>query len=253
MFKQAIVRKPAKSFQEGITSSNLGKPDYDKAVFQHSSYIKALKKCGLKIIQLDANDSYPDSTFVEDTAVVNEEVAIIANLGVISRKGEEIEIKGVLERFYNNIACIKNSGTLEGGDILRVDNKYYIGVSKRTNKEGVRQLIEILESYSYSCVTVPLSNVLHLKTGVSYIGDNNLIVSGEFINNPIFKEYNLIEVTKDESYAANSIRINNYVLIPKGFKKLKKSILNHGYDILEIDISEFRKMDGGLSCLSIRF
>ncbi len=253
MFKQAIVRKPAKNFQKGITSSNLGKPDYDKAVFQHLSYMIALKKCGLKIIQLDANDSYPDSTFVEDTAVVNEEVAIIANLGVISRKGEEIEIKGVLGRFYDNIACITNPGTLEGGDILRVDNKYYIGVSKRTNKEGVRQLIEILEHYSYSCVTVPLSNILHLKTGVSYIGDNNLIVSGEFINNPIFKEYNLIEVTKDESYAANSIRINNYVLIPKGFKKLKKSILNYGYDILEIDISEFRKMDGGLSCLSIRF
>ena len=253
MFKHAIVRKPAKTFQEGITYSNLGKPDYNKAVIQHSNYIEALKECGLKIILLDADDRFPDSTFVEDTAVVNKNLAIITNLGVSSRRGEELEIKTVLEKFYDDIEFIKTPGTLEGGDILKIDNQYYIGLSKRTNKEGAKQLTKILERYGYSCLTVQLVNVLHLKTGVAYIGDNNLIVTGEFISNPIFNEFNIIKVDKDESYAVNCIRVNNYILIAKGFKKLTNSISNLGYKVFEIDMSEFRKMDGGLSCLSIRF
>ena len=253
MFKHAIVRKPAKTFQEGITYSNLGKPDYNKAVIQHSNYIEALKECGLKIILLDADDRFPDSTFVEDTAVVNKNLAIITNLGVSSRRGEELEIKTVLEKFYNDIELIKTPGTLEGGDILKIDNQYYIGLSKRTNKEGAKQLTKILERYGYSCLTVQLVNVLHLKTGVAYIGDNNLIVTGEFISNPIFNEFNIIKVDKDESYAVNCIRVNNYIIIAKGFKKLTNSISNLGYEVFEIDMSEFRKMDGGLSCLSIRF
>lgn len=253
MFKHAIVRNVAKNFQDGITSYNLGKPDYSKAVIQHSDYTKMLKKCGLRIIKLDANERFPDSTFVEDTAVVNNDIAIISNSSVLSRKGEELVIKKVLERFYDNIEHIKNPGTLEGGDILKVDNHYYIGLSKRTNKEGAKQLTEILEKYDYSCSTIQLVNILHLKTGVAYIGDNNLIVSGELIDKSIFKKYNLIRVDIDEGYAANCIRVNKYVLIAKGFKKLKNSLSNLGYEILEIDMSEFRKMDGGLSCLSIRF
>ncbi|MEE9378042.1 MAG: arginine deiminase family protein [Candidatus Lokiarchaeia archaeon] len=253
MFKHAIVRNLAGNFQDGITSCNLGKPDYNKAVIQYSDYIKALKKCGLRIIQLDADERFPDSAFVEDTTIVNKDVAIITNLGVSSRKGEELTIKKVIKRFYDNIEYIKNPGTLEGGDILKVDNQYYIGLSKRTNKDGAKQLTEILEKYDYSCSTIKLVNFLHLKTGVAYIGDDNLIVSGELIDNLIFKKYNIIRVDVDESYAANCIRVNKYVLIAKGFKKLKNSISNLGYKILEIDVSEFRKMDGGLSCLSIRF
>ncbi|MFX1572194.1 MAG: dimethylarginine dimethylaminohydrolase family protein [Promethearchaeota archaeon] len=253
MLNYAIVRKPAKNFQDGITSSNLGKPDYEKTKFQHSLYIEALKKCNLKIIKLKADERFPDSTFIEDTAVVNKDIAIITNLGVTSRKGEEVEISTVLKSFYDNIETIKSPGTLEGGDILRVENQYFIGLSKRTNKEGARQIIKILKKYDYSCKIIPLVNVLHLKTGISYIGNDNMVVSGEFIVNPIFKRYNLIQVPKDESYAANCIKINNFVLIPKGFKKLNMSVINLGYKTIEIEMSEFRKMDGGLSCLSIRF
>jgi len=253
MFKRAIVKKPAKIFQDGLTTSDLGKPDYVKALHQHSNYIKALKTFGLEIIKLDPDERFPDSTFVEDTAVVNEDLAIIANLGVASRKGEEIEINKILEKFYENIELIKTPGTLEGGDVMRVENHYYIGLSKRTNEEGAKQLKEILEKYEYTCSIVQLFNVLHLKTGVAYIGDNNIIATEEFIDNPIFKDYNIIRIDKDESYAANCIRVNDYVLIAKGFEKLRNSISNLGYKILEIDVSEFRKMDGGLSCLSLRY
>lgn len=253
MFKHAIVRIVSKNFQYGLTSSKLGKPDYNKALIQHSNYIEALKKCGLKVLTLDADDRFPDSTFVEDTAVVNEDLAIIANLGATSRKGEEIEIRKVLDKFYENVESIEKPGTLDGGDVLRVEDQYFIGISKRTNKVGALQLKEILKKYGYSCLLVKLKEVIHLKTGLAYIGDKNLIVSGEFIDNPLFQDYNIIKVDEDESYAANCIRVNNYVLIANGYEKLINSISSLGYKILKLDITEFRKMDGGLSCLSLRF
>lgn len=252
-FKHAIVRKPGRNFQNGLTTANLGKPNYDKAILQHSEYTKALKKAGLELIELETDENFPDSTFVEDTAVVNEELAIITNLGVPSRQGEEQEIEKVLEKYYDTIELINNPGTLDGGDVLRVENHYYIGLSNRTNKEGATKLTNILKNHGYTCSTVPLINFLHLKSGISYIGDNTLIVAGEFKDNPMFKSYDKIKVKKDETYAANSIMINDYVLIPKGYDNLLNALSNLGYNTLEIDTSEFRKMDGGLSCLSIRF
>ena len=253
MVKHAVVRRVSKQFQYGLTSSNLGKPDYNAAIKQHSDYIEAMKKCGLNVKILEADDRFPDSTFVEDTAVVNKDFVVISNLGAPSRKGEEKDIKKVMEEFYDDIKSIEKSGTLEGGDVMKVENEYFIGISKRTNKKGALQLKEILKKYGYTCSLVSLKKVLHLKTGVAYIGDNNIIASGEFIKNPLFKDYNIIEVEEDESYATNCIRVNEYVLIAKGFKKLKDSILGLGYKILEYNMSEFRKMDGGLSCLSLRF
>ena len=252
-FKHAIVRKPGRNFQDGLTTSNLGKPNYDKAILQHSDYTKALKKVGLELIELEENENYPDSTFVEDTAIVNEEVALITNLGAPSRQGEEQEIKRILEKQYNTIEMINSPGTLDGGDVLRVENQYYIGLSKRTNREGARQLTSILKNHGYTCSTVPLINFLHLKSGISYIGDNTLIVAGEFTDNLTFKPFNRIKVEKDENYAANSVMINDYILIPSGYDNLLKALSNLGYNTLEIDMSEFKKMDGGISCLSIRF
>lgn len=253
MFKHAIVRIVSKNFQYGLTSSKLGKPDYNKVLIQHSNYIEALRKCGLKVLTLETDDRFPDSTFVEDTAVVNEDLAIIANLGETSRKGEEIEIREVLDKFYENVESIEKPGSLDGGDVLRVEDQYFIGISKRTNKVGALQLKEILKKYGFSCSLVKLKEVIHLKTGLAYIGDNNLIVSGEFIDNPLFQDYNIIKVDEDESYAANCIRVNNYVLIADGYEKLINSISSLGYKVLKLDITEFRKMDGGLSCLSLRF
>ena len=253
MFTHGIVRKPSKNFQDGLTSSNLGKPDYTIALKQHSSYINALKKCGIEIITLKADEKFPDSTFLEDTAVVNKDLAVITNLGAPSRRGEEIKIKNVLEKYFDKLEAIENPGTLEGGDVLKIENEYFIGLSSRTNIEGAKQFEKIVKKYGYSCSFIPLTNFFHLKTGVAYIGDNNLIVSGELSGNPIFKDYNHIKVEEDENYASNCIRVNNYVLIAKGFKKFRNAIKNLGYKILEIDMSEFRKMDGGLSCLSLRF
>jgi dimethylargininase len=253
MFKQAIVKKPCKNFQFGISTSTLGKPDYQRALLQHSQYVEALLKCNLAVIELDEDDRFPDSTFVEDTALVDKEFAVITNLGAKSRQGEEIEINEKLKPFYDIIESIRKPGTLEGGDVMKIEEHYYIGLSKRTNNEGANQLRVILKRYGYSSSTIPLKKVIHLKTGISYLGDSILLVSGEFKDHSDFREYNLIEVQESEAYATNSLRINEFVLIPKGYTNLKKQILNFNFKVLELEMSEFEKMDGGLSCLSLRF
>lgn len=253
MFSRAIVRKPCKNFSEGLTTSNLGKPIYKTVIDQHLKYVNALKKCGLEVIILDPDEKFPDSTFVEDTAVVNEKVAIITNPGAKSRNAEKMTIKPVLDKYYDKIDIINDPGTLDGGDVMRIENHYYIGISQRTNVEGARQLTTILNKHGFKCLNVNLLNFLHLKSGINYIGDNNLLVSGEFTENRLFKNHNRIKVGEDEIYAANCVRINNWILIPKGYDKTKKSIFELGYNIIELEMSEFRKLDGGLSCLSIRF
>lgn len=253
MFRYAIVRKPGRSLVNGITTANLGKPDYEKAIKQHNEYIEVLKKCGLNVIELEADERYPDSCFVEDTALITEKCAIITNPGAESRKGEEREIHQVLKKFYDSIETIKAPGTIEGGDIMRIENHFYIGLSDRTNEEGAEQMIKYLEKYGYTGSVVPVKEILHLKTGMTYLNNNNLLATGEFINNPVFKDFNIIEVSDDESYAANCIWINGYVIMPKGYEKTRELIKKAGYDIIEVDMSEFRKIDGGLTCLSLRF
>jgi dimethylargininase len=253
LFSKAIVRTPCKNFINGITTANLGLPNYELALVQHREYVDALRKCGLKVIVLDANEDYPDSTFVEDTALLTPRCAIITNPGASSRKGETDEIKNVLTKYYSKIENICDPGTVEAGDIMMVGDHYYIGLSQRTNEAGAKQLIDILESYDLTGSVIKLEKVLHLKTGVSYLEKNNLVIAGEFITNPEFQKYNQLIIDDDESYAANCVWINNNVLLAKGFPKAQKLIKENGYNIIEVDVSEFQKLDGGLSCLSLRF
>ena len=147
MFKHIIVRRPGRSLVEGITSANLGKPDYEKALQQHDGYIDALKSLGVKVKILDAEEQFPDAVFVEDTAVLAERCAIITNPGAPSRQGEEISIREALTEFYTAIETIQAPGTLEGGDVMRVGDHFYVGLSARTNEEGFRQFTAILNKF----------------------------------------------------------------------------------------------------------
>ncbi|MFC7395016.1 dimethylarginine dimethylaminohydrolase family protein [Scopulibacillus cellulosilyticus] len=253
MFKQVIVKKISKSFVNGLTTSDLGKPDYEKALEQHAKYVEALKKCGVEATVLEADERFPDSTFVEDTAIVTEKCAIITNPGADSRNGEIVDMKEVLKKFYDTLEYIKSPGTLDGGDVLQVQDHFYIGLSDRTNEEGAKQLIAILEKYGYTGTIVPLEKFFHLKTGIAYLGDRDMVVAGEFIDHDLFKDFNQIKIDADEEYAANCIRVNDYVIMPKGYEKAKKRIEDAGYQTIELEMSEFRKQDGGLSCLSLRF
>lgn len=253
MFKNAIVRRPSKSMIHGITTANLGQPIYELALKQHEAYVKTLEKCGLKVEILEADEDYPDSCFVEDVALLTKSCAIVTNPGAKSRKGEIKLIPEVLRKYYENIEYIKDPGTIEAGDIMMVGDVFYIGLSNRTNIEGANQMKRILREYGYDAIFVPLKEVLHLKTGVSYLENNKLLVSGEFISNPLFERFDKIVVPEDEAYAANCIWVNNHVLVPEGFVKTRQAIEKLGYEVEVIDVSEFRKLDGGLSCLSLRF
>ena len=253
MFTKAIVRKPSKSMVEGLTKAQLGKPDYNLAIDQHKKYVEALIECGLEVTILEADENYPDSTFVEDAAILTPSCAIITNPGALSRKGEILAIENVVSNFYQDIEKISGDGTVDGGDIMMVGKHFYIGLSERTNREGARQLTEILDKNGMTASTVVLEKVLHLKSGLSYLENNNLVISGEFVYRTDFDKFNKLIIGTKESYAANCVWINKKVLIATGYLKTKQTIEKAGYKTIELDVSEYRKLDGGLSCLSLRF
>ena len=253
MFQKAIVRIPSKSMIKGLTSADLGQPDYQLAIKQHEAYVNALLTCCLEVITLEADENFPDSTFVEDVALCTPYCAIITRPGAESRRGEVEEMKEVLKDEYENIEFIQAPGTVEAGDIMMVEDHYYIGLSARTNEEGAKQIISILEKYDMTASIVTLEEVLHLKTGLAYLENNYLVACGEFLEKDEFKKFKILEIEQEESYAANCIWVNDTVIIPKGFPNSKEVILKTGYDIIELDMSEFQKQDGGLSCLSLRF
>ncbi len=255
-FSNVIVRRPAKSMVEGITSApELGKPDYNLACAQHDAYIAALKQCGVEVTVLSALEQFPDSCFVEDPAVITRKSAIITNPGAASRNGEKDEIEPAIRQFFDSdsIAHIKAPGTLDGGDVMMVGDCFYVGRSARTNAKGIRQFFSILESWGLRGSEVELEHVLHLKTGVNYLENNNMLVSGEFVTKPDFASFNRIEIPEDEAYAANCIWINGTVIVPAGYPAVLAAIKQAGYRTLSVDTSEYRKLDGGLSCLSLRF
>lgn len=253
MFTNAIVRKPCPEIVNGLTSVSFGEPDYNKALDQHSEYVEALRSCGLKVKVLEADSQFPDSVFVEDVALCNSECAIVTNPGASSRNGEKIGMQSVLKHFFENVESIESPGTLDAGDVMMVGKHYYIGISERTNTRGAEQLIAFLELYGMTGTTVPLKEMLHLKSGLSYLEQNHLLITGEFVNHPAFEKFQKIEVDPDESYAANSLWVNSTVLVPSGFPKTLAKIRQAGYKTRVLDVSEFRKLDGGLSCLSLRF
>ncbi|MBT5073092.1 MAG: N(G),N(G)-dimethylarginine dimethylaminohydrolase [Kordiimonadaceae bacterium] len=253
MFKNAIVRKPCKAMIEGLSDADLGEPDFEKACAQHDDYIEALKECGLEVMVLEANEDYPDSCFVEDPALMTPHCAILTNPGAISRRGEVALIKDAVSSFYENVERIISPGFVEAGDIMMVGDHYYIGLSARTNQQGADQMIAILEKYGMTGSVVTLSEVLHLKTGLGYLENNNLVACGEFLAKPEFQKYDIIEIDPQMSYSANSVWINATVLVPKGYSTTVQAIIKAGYAVREVNVSEYRKIDGGLSCLSLRF
>jgi dimethylargininase len=256
VFKNAIVRIPGRNFAQGLTTVLMGVPRFDGVLQQHARYCETLRECGLTITTLDADLDYPDSTFVEDTAVLTPRSAILTRPGARSREGEVAAIRSTIGSFFPSTLEIEAPGTLDGGDICEAENHFFLGLSHRTNEEGVRQLAGHLarQGYSSSVIDVRgMSSILHLKSGISYIGNNTLVVIEEMAGNPLFQNYERIRVAVEESYAANCVRINERVLAAAGYPQLTAELAARGFNPLELAMSEFQKMDGGLSCLSLRF
>jgi dimethylargininase len=251
-FNRAIVRLPGHDFAQGITEEKLGPPDYELMLAQHAGYIQALQSAGLDVIVLDPLPGFPDAYFVEDVAVITPHVAVITRPGAVSRRGEVDSIEPIITS-YRPVYHIETPGTLDGGDVLMIDNHFYIGISKRTNPEGAGQLGKILEDYGHTWAPVPVPAGLHLKTNVSYLGGDTLLVTNLLAGRDIFRGYDKILVDGGEERAANSLQINDSLLVPKGFPKTQSRLEPLGYHLIEVEASEARKMDGGLSCMSIRF
>ena len=255
-FTRALLCTPGANFATGITSAAGGPPLLATALEQHASYAAALSACGLTLTILPADLRHPDGTFVEDTAIVTPEAAIVTRPGAASRAGETATITTALERHYESLAQITTPGTVDGGDVCETDAGFLIGVTARTNEAGARQLAWLLGEYGHAATLVDVrgcAGLLHLKTGISYLGEGRLAVAAGLPPLAAFKAYEQVTVAVEESYAANCVRVNDRVLVAADYPRFADTLARLGYDPLPLPMSEFRKMDGGLSCLSLRF
>ncbi len=252
-FKQAIVRRPGRSIVAGLSLSSGEPPVYEKALEQHRHYVAALTTCGVTVQELDPLEEYPDSTFVEDVAVLTPHCAIMTRPGATSRKNEVSSMAQTLTPTFSAVETINPPGTLDGGDILQIGSHFFIGQSQRTNRSAAQQFIAIVEKYGMRGSTVTVNDVLHLKTGVTAISTSTLVAAGEFIDHPAFHDFEVIPVGRNEEGAANCIACHGRIIMPAGFPETREKLRPFATDIIEVDISEFAKIDGGLTCLSLRF
>jgi dimethylargininase len=255
-FTHAITRRPANTYTQAITSSDLGPPDIELANQQHTQYCQALQFAGLQLEILPALEAFPDSVFVEDTAIVEPEFAVLSRPGAHSRRDENQEILPTLEKNFELIHRIEADGTLDGGDVCKVNDVYYLGISERTNPTGAKQLADILARYGYFTKMIDIrgmGGILHLKSAVNYLGEDTLLLDKRMADHTEFKDYKHLVIPIEEAYAANCLRINGVVLVPAGFPRTLAIIKQAGFETRLLDSSEYRKMDGGLSCLSLRW
>ena len=251
-FTHAIARRPVKELAAGITTSTLGPPDYIKALEQFNAYVNALKQCGLSVTVLDPLEGYPDAHFVEDAAVVTPDIAVITNPGAASRKGEVPSIAAALQPF-RKIVWVQPPGTIDGGDVLMVGRHFFIGLSDRTNEQGARQLGEAVTGFGCTWTPVPVAAGLHFKSSVNAVSTDTLLTTQPFADHPALAGFHRIVISQQEEYAGNTLLVNGHLIMPAGFPDTRKKLKTLGKPIIELDTSEFRKMDGGLTCLSLRF
>lgn len=219
-------------------------------------YCEALRGCGLNLSMLPPDSEHPDSTFVEDAAVLTEKAAIVTLPGAATRAGEIVSIREELSRFFPVVHAIEGPGTVDGGDICEADGHFFLGLSLRSNEEGLRQLAVYLGHLGYQTTVIDVRKtpgILHLKSGIAFLGENTLVLWESLADLPAFREFERIVVAPEEHYAANCVRVNDRVLVPAGFPKIAAELTRRGFQPLPLQMSEFEKMDGGLSCLSLRF
>jgi dimethylargininase len=249
-YKYAIVRGVPDSFDWCIKPDPTAAIDIGLAKEQHNTYKSTLAKLGLELVTVTADDRYPDCCFVEDTAIVAGGSAVVLSMGAPSRVGEEVEVRKVLAE-YKTLHEIYPPATMDGGDALLIDKKLFVGWSRRTNREAAAELEKIASGYEV--ITVPLAGVLHLKSACTYLGDNCVLVCKGHFDENILSTYRKIYVYPEDAYSANCLAVNGKVLISKGFPRTRSAVEAAGFDAIEMDMSEFRKAGGSLTCLSILF
>ncbi len=251
-FTQAIARLPADSCASGQTTAQLGAPDIATTGQQFLAYVDTLLSLGLKVTVLPAAPAFPDAHFVEDTAVVMPELAVITHPGAPSRQGEVATIAPLFEG-ERPVVRMSQRGHLDGGDVLLVDRQFFVGLTSRTDEVGIAEFTAAVTPYGYRVTTIEVSAGLHLKSIVNYVGRNTLLLTADYQHHPAFSTFNSIVIPEAESYAGNTLWINDTLITPQGYPQTLAQIEKLGMPIVQLDTSEFKKMDGGLTCLSLRF
>ena len=226
--------------------------DQEKAVNQHRAYEHGLQQCGLRVISLEPDQGYPDGLFVEDPAIVLDEIAIVCRMGVISRRGEAASLAKVLSPF-RTLQWIKEPGTIEGGDVMRIGKTLFCGISRRTNREGAEQLARFVAPFGYVVVTVAVSGCLHLKSAICPLADDAVIANRNWIETKPFAGLRIFDVPEDEPSAANVLRIGGKIIMPASFPKTRSMLERAGFEVIALDISELQKAEAGVTCSSLIF
>lgn len=253
-FDHAITRAPADTAVQGLRAVDTGAPDLTAMRAQHIGYVAALREAGMTVCELPPLPAFPDAQFVEDTALCLPGGAIVLRPGAPSRLGEAAEMAPQLAKFYDRIAHIEGPGHVEGGDILVTAHEVLVGRSARTDAAGIAELRTILDGWNYRLreVTVP-PGVLHFKTDCSLLDNTTVLVTPRLAAAGVFAGYRQVPTAPGEEAAANAIRVNDVVLFPAGFPATARRLRGLGYRVVELEGGEFAKLDGGMSCLSLRF
>src|SRR6184192_2071775 len=226
--------------------------DLARARQQHQAYEVLLGKLGARVISLPPEPDLPDSMFVEDPAIVLDEIAVILAMGTESRRGEAASLEKELSK-YRKLEHVSLPGTLEGGDVLRIGRKLFVGLTRRSNAEGIRQLAAILAPHNYEVITVPVTGCLHLKSAVTHLGRDTLLASRAWFGTTPFAGHEWIDVDPAEPHAANALALGGTVIFPASFPRTRARIESRGFSVTSIDISELQKAESGLTCSSLLF
>ena len=226
--------------------------DIRRAHQQQQAYEQVLSDLGLQVISLPPEQELPDAVFVEDTAVVTDEIAVVTTMGCTARRREVDSISPVLEK-YRRLQSINGAGVLEGGDVVQVGRILFVGVSTRTNENGIAELKEIVTPYDYEVRPVQVKGCLHLSTGCGFIGRNTILANPSWVDLSPFEGFEIINVAPSEPWGANALTLADHVLISAASPETAARVRERGFRVLPVEISEFEKAEGGLTCLSLIF
>jgi len=224
--------------------------DYDLAVEQHANYCQMLRDCGAEVRTLDVNRALPDSTFIEDTAIVLHEAAVLASMGAESRRGEVSAVEAELRK-YREVYLLEGPAAIEGGDVLRVGRFLLVGVSSRTDAEGLRAFETIVRRYGYHVLAVPVRRCLHLKTACTALPDASLLLNPDWLDVRSLPGFEKVPVPVDEPWGANTLTVGSTVCTAAEHAQTAELIRQRGLDVRTVDLSEFMKAEGGVTCLSL--
>jgi dimethylargininase len=249
----AITRPVSPSINNCALSFHARQPiDVAKASAQHKAYQDCLTTLGVQVVSLAAEPDLPDAVFVEDPAIIVDEVAIISIMGAPTRRPEAPSLAVALSR-YRPIKELIGLATLEGGDVIRIGRSVFVGLSQRTNREGFRQLRDILRAYDYQVQAIEVGGCLHLKSACSYLGNNSILINRSLVDPKPFLGFELIDIADDEPAGANALLVNDVVIMPSSFPKTRALLEQRGFCVRTIDLSELQKAEAGVTCTSLIF